>query len=333
MRASLLSHTPNGIAMSTEVRGHQSSLQSITDRLVESYSDCGQTHHLGHEPLPSQTAVNEILTDLFEVLYPGYGQRQNLHQGNIAYHVGGIIDGLYDKLLVQICRALKHERCRGESDDVCEEEAERRTTEMLQALPELRHLLELDVAAAFRGDPAARSHHEIIFCYPGLEAVTIYRLANILYRLNVPFIPRMMTELAHVRTGIDIHPGATIGPGFFIDHGTGVVIGETTLIGENVKVYQGVTLGALSFDRDDSGQLVHGAYKRHPTLADNVVVYANATILGGNTVIGEGAVIGSNVWLTRSVEPYSVVVLESPRHRVKGGRDPKATEDILMYHI
>src|SRR5205823_790412 len=150
-------------------------------------------------------------------------------------------------------------------------------------LADVRKVLELDVEAAYRGDPAARSHHEIIFCYPGLEAITVYRVAHELHHLGVPFIPRMMTELAHSKTGIDIHPGATIGPGFFIDHGTGVVIGETTEIGRGVKLYQGVTLGALSFTKDDDGTLLKGGYKRHPTLHDGVVVYANATILGGKT--------------------------------------------------
>ena len=196
----------------------------------------------------------------------------------------------------------------------------------------MRETLEADVDAAYKGDPAAKSHYEVVFSYPGLEAITVFRLAHELYELRVPFIPRMMTEQAHRSTGIDIHPGASIGEGFFIDHGTGVVIGETCHIGKRVKLYQGVTLGALSFDRDESGELVHGAYKRHPTLSDHVVVYANATILGGRTVIGEGAVIGSNVWLTRSVEPYAVVVLDNPQHKVKGGRT-RTEQEALMYHI
>jgi serine O-acetyltransferase len=181
-------------------------------------------------------------------------------------------------------------------------------------------VLEKDVEAAFRGDPAAKSHHEIIFCYPGFEAITVYRVAHELHTLGVPYIPRMMTEFAHAKTGIDIHPGAAIGEGFFIDHGTGVVIGETTDIGTHVKLYQGVTLGALSFDRDDSGELKHGSYKRHPTLEDHVVVYANATILGGQTTVGRGSVIGSNVWLTESVPPGTTVVLEKPRLRLKGAK-------------
>jgi serine O-acetyltransferase len=194
----------------------------------------------------------------------------------------------------------------------------------------VRKTLELDVEAAFRGDPAARSHHEIIFCYPGLEAITVYRVAHELYALAVPFIPRMMTELAHAKTGIDIHPGARIGPGFFIDHGTGVVIGETTDIGVGVKLYQGVTLGALSFTKDGDGVLTKGAYKRHPTLEDGVVVYANATILGGQTVIGTRAVVGSNVWLTESVPPDTTVVLEKPKLRLKGA---KPNNEPLTYEI
>jgi serine O-acetyltransferase len=318
--------------MATDIRLKETELSTVTDQLVESYSACGRLHHLGHEPLPSREAVADILADLGEVLYPGYGRRQNLHAGNIAYYVGSLVDSLHDKLTEQITRALKHDRCREDADYDCEAEAQHKALALLGKLPAVRTLLEQDVEAAYRGDPAAKSHHEIIFCYPGLDAITVYRLAHELHRLKVPYIPRIMTELAHGRTGIDIHPGAAIGPGFFIDHGTGVVIGETTDIGREVKLYQGVTLGALSFDRDGAGELVHGSYKRHPTLQDHVVVYANATILGGQTVIGEGAVVGSNVWLTKSVEPYAVVVLDNPQHKVKGGKS-RAAQESLMYHI
>lgn len=320
--------------MATDIRLKETELQTVTDDLVDSYTDCGRLHHLGHEPLPSRDAIADILADLYEVLYPGYGRRQNLHAGNIQYHVGNLVDGLHDKLTQQITRALKHERCRGDADFDCEAEAQQKAIALLRKLPDVRKILERDVEAAFRGDPAAKSDHEIIFCYPGLEAITTHRVAHELYAMAIPFLPRMMTEYAHMRTGIDIHPGAKIGPGFFIDHGTGVVIGETTDIGENVKLYQGVTLGALSFDRDEGGELVHGNYKRHPTLRDNVIVYANATILGGKTVVGEAAVIGSNVWLTKSVEPYSVVVLDNPQHKVKGGRPPSMQGDeALMWFI
>ena len=178
--------------------------------------------------------------------------------------------------------------------------------------------------AAYDGDPACKSLDEVIFCYPGLEAITVYRLANLLYKLNVPLIPRIMTEWAHSRTGIDIHPGATIGKYFFIDHGTGVVIGETTDIGDWVKLYQGVTLGALSFATDAEGNLVRGT-KRHPTIEDHVVIYANATVLGGKTVIGHDAVIGSSVWITSSVSPHTTVTMEKPRLNV---RDPRLLRPI-----
>jgi len=318
--------------MATDLSLKETELQNVTESLVESYSACGRLHHLGHEPLPSREAVAEILQDLSEILYPGYGRRQNLHAGNIVYHVGNLVDGLHDKLTEQITRAIRHDRCQEDPELDCEAAAQQHAITLIQRLPEVRNTLEQDVEAAYRGDPAAKSHHEIIFCYPGLEAITTYRIAHELYRLKVPYIPRMMTEYAHSRTGIDIHPGATIGPGFFIDHGTGVVIGETCEIGTHVKLYQGVTLGALSFDRDGEGELVHGAYKRHPTLRDEVVVYANATILGGLTIVGEGAVIGSNVWLTKSVEPYAVVVLDNPQHKVKGGYT-RAQQQALMYHI
>jgi serine O-acetyltransferase len=190
-------------------------------------------------------------------------------------------------------------------------------------------VLEQDVQAAFEGDPAAKSFREIIFCYPGLEAVSIYRIAHEMLLLDVPLIPRMMTEHAHSKTGIDIHPGARIGTGFFIDHGTGVVIGETCDIGTNVKLYQGVTLGALSFPRDAAGNIIRGM-KRHPTLEDEVVVYANATILGGDTVIGHHAVIGSNVWLTQSVAPHTVVLLEKPSLRFKGPNNPGHNLDYVI---
>jgi serine O-acetyltransferase len=187
-------------------------------------------------------------------------------------------------------------------------------------LPALRQVLATDVEAAFAGDPACKSLDEVIFCYPGFEAITVYRLAHWLHELEVPLIPRMMTEWAHSRTGIDIHPGARIGKHFFIDHGTGVVIGETCDIGDWVKLYQGVTLGALSFPKDEQGNLVRGV-KRHPTIQDRVVIYANATILGGQTTIGHDSVIGSNVWLTESVEPRTTVTMEKPQLRMRGAQD------------
>ena len=188
--------------------------------------------------------------------------------------------------------------------------------DFVAALPEVRRLVETDVQAAYDGDPAATSRMEVVMAYPGLYAVTIHRLAHVLYKLKVPIIPRVMSELAHSKTGIDIHPGATIGERFFIDHGTGVVIGETTVIGRNVRLYQGVTLGGLSFDKDSNGALVKGL-KRHPNIEDNVVIYANATILGGDTTIGHDSEIGGNVWIKESVPPYSRVYNKPPAPVIK----------------
>src|SRR5206468_943167 len=299
------------------------------EALVATYTDCKYSNHLGHKPLPSREVVNEVLTDLMDILYPGYWRRQNLHMGNVEYHVGDVIDGLHDKMTQQIARVLRHDCDRSEEGLDFERLAQQKTIDFLKQLPELRYTLERDVQAAYAGDPAAKSCHEIIFCYPGLEAVTIYRIAHELLLLGVPLIPRIMTEYAHSKTGIDIHPGARIGPSFFIDHGTGVVIGETCDIGRHVKLYQGVTLGALSFPRDAAGNIIRGM-KRHPTLQDDVVVYANATILGGDTVIGHHAVVGSNVWLTQSVEPYTVVTIEKPSLRIKG---PEAREAGPSYQI
>jgi serine O-acetyltransferase len=305
--------------MATDIKLKEG-LSEITDAIVDTYTECSRTSHLGHKPLPSREAVADIITDLMDVLFPGYWRRQNLHIGNVIYHVGDLIDRLHDKLIVQIARALRHEQyCTGECDAQTldlEAMAQQKTIELLRKLSDIRLLLEQDVEAAFEGDPAAKSYHEIIFCYPGLEAVTIYRIAHELLLLGVPLIPRMMTELAHSKTGVDIHPGARIGPGFFIDHGTGVVIGETCDIGRGVKLYQGVTLGALSFPRDAAGNIIRGM-KRHPTLEDDVVVYANATILGGDTVIGHHAVVGSSVWLTHSVAPNTAVTMEKPSLRIK----------------
>ena len=188
--------------------------------------------------------------------------------------------------------------------------------EFVAALPEVRRLVDTDVQAAYDGDPAATSRMEVVMAYPGLYAVTIHRLAHVLYKLKVPIIPRVMSELAHSKTGIDIHPGATVGERFFIDHGTGVVIGETTIIGRNVRLYQGVTLGGLSFDKDANGALVKGL-KRHPNIEDNVVIYANATILGGDTTIGHDSEIGGNVWIKESVPPYSRVYNKPPAPVIK----------------
>jgi len=303
--------------MPANERSRDKILSGLTERLVATYEECGRIHHLGHTPLPSYAEIVEILIDLRELLYPGYGRRQNLSLSNVVYHVGDLLDSLLERLTVQIARALRHSECGTvERTAGVEGQAAEIAAQFLDRLPALRSLLAEDSQAAFDGDPAAKGLSEIIFCYPGLAAVTIYRLAHELHRLGVPLIPRMMTEYAHSKTGIDIHPGATIGPRFFIDHGTGVVIGETTEIGVGVKVYQGVTLGALSFPKDDEGQIVRNK-KRHPTIEDHVVLYANATILGGDTVIGHHSVIGSSVWITRSVEPFTTITIENPRLKEK----------------
>lgn len=304
--------------MATDVRLKET-LPALTDRIVETYGECGGIHHLGHSPLPSYREVVEILGDFREILYPGYGRRQNLHGGNVNYHVGALIDSLHDRLTQQVARALRHDCKSRDLESDFEAEAQLIAIRLLEQIPDLRTVLADDVQAAYEGDPAAKNLDEILFCYPGVSAVTVFRIAHELFRLNVPLIPRMMTEYAHGKTGIDIHPGATIGRRFFIDHGTGVVIGETTHIGDGVKVYQGVTLGALSFPRDETtGELLRGE-KRHPTIQDEVVIYANATILGGKTVIGHHSIIGSSAWLTRSVEPYTTVTIESPQLRYRSG--------------
>jgi serine O-acetyltransferase len=304
-------------------------LAAITHRIVATYGECGAIHHLGHSSLPSYREVVDILADLREILYPGYGRRQNLHLANVANHVGDLIDSLHDRLSQQIARAFRYDCRAADSQTDIDAKAQAIVIRFLETIPELRRVIAEDVQAALDGDPAAKSHDEIVFCYPGVAAVTVYRLAHELNRLDVPLIPRMMTEYAHGKSGIDIHPGARIGHRFFIDHGTGVVIGETTEIGCDVKLYQGVTLGALSFPRDEeTGLIVRGA-KRHPTIEDGVVIYANATILGGQTVIGHHSVIGSSAWLTRSIAPYTTVTIESPQLRYREANDGIADADYL----
>jgi serine O-acetyltransferase len=310
-----------GYAVATDIRLKES-LPVLTERIVDTYAEVGSINHLGHCPLPNYDTIIAITDDLKEILYPGYRRRDGLHLGNVTYHVGDLIDRLHDTLTVQISRALRHEAikiggCDPRLSNDFESLGQTKAVAFLEQLPELRKILALDVQAAYDGDPACKSLDEVIFCYPGLDAITVYRLAHLLHGLNIPLIPRMMTEWAHSRTGIDIHPGAQIGYYFFIDHGTGVVVGETTEIGQWVKLYQGVTLGALSFATDVEGNLVRGT-KRHPTIEDRVVVYANATILGGKTVVGHDSVIGSSAWLTHSVAPGSIVTMESPRLRIRG---------------
>ncbi len=290
--------------------------QAIT-ALVNSYIDVGvKIHHLDRRPLPSHAEIIRVLVTIHELLFPGYIGPQGLPGAALRLHVEARMAWLYETLTEQVKRAINHGQ---KIDAVCGAIAEREAAdcaaEFLLRLPALRETLAGDVQAAYDGDPAAVCLDEIIFSYPSTYAVMAYRLAHELYKLQVPLIPRIMTEHAHHRTGIDIHPGTRIGSRFFIDHGTGVVIGGTAVIGNNVKLYQGVTLGAFSFDKDADGRLVRNT-KRHPTIEDDVVIYAGATILGGETIIGRGSVIGGNVWLTHSVPPNTRVLQESPGLRI-----------------
>ncbi|HYJ47517.1 MAG TPA: hypothetical protein VEV81_12965 [Pyrinomonadaceae bacterium] len=284
--------------------------------LVESYSTGDiKIHHLDRQPLPSHAEIIRVLVTIHELLFPGYIGAQGLTGASLSDHVRQRMAWLYEVLTEQIKRAVSHANRIGEACEVTDREAGDCAAAFLNEFPALRELLAADVQAAYEGDPAATGLDEIIFSYPGIYAVMVYRLAHQLHTMRVPLMPRIMTEHAHHRTGIDIHPGTRIGSPFFIDHGTGVVIGGTAIIGNNVKIYQGVTLGAFSFDKDASGQLVRDT-KRHPTIEDDVVIYAGATILGGETIIGRGSVIGGNVWLTHSVPPGTRVLQDSPNLRI-----------------
>ena len=287
-----------------------------TSALLESYMTGGvKIHHLDRRPLPAHAEVIRVLATLHELLFPGYIGAQGLTGTALRLHVESRMAWLYEALTEQISRAINHGKKIEDACDVTDRAAADCAAEFLARLPEVRATLATDVQAAYDGDPAAGCFDEIIFSYPGLYAITTYRLAHELHRLRVPLMPRIMTEHAHHRTGIDIHPGTQIGARFFIDHGTGVVIGGTAQIGTNVKLYQGVTLGAFSFDKDGKGELVRNT-KRHPTIEDDVVIYAGATILGGDTVIGRGSIIGGNVWLTHSIPPGTHVRQESPNLRI-----------------
>jgi serine O-acetyltransferase len=299
-----------------DIAARQNKLASIMERVAASYDESTpKIHHLDRMPLPSREDAAAILGALEEVLYPGYFTTGGVTHQGIIYRVQERVGWLFEHLRDQISKGFRHmKELDGElalaGDDIAEEYA----YTFLESIPEVRRMLAKDVLAAYDGDPAAHCIDEILLSYPAAYAITAYRAAHELHRIGVPLLPRMLTELAHSRTGIDIHPGASIGESFFIDHGTGVVIGETTIIGNNVKLYQGVTLGALSFPKDEKGRLLRGQ-KRHPTIEDRVVIYAGATILGGETVIGEGSIIGGNVWLTESVPPGSRVAQAEPKPR------------------
>ncbi len=291
-------------------------LDKVVRAVCGTYEDACGVNHIEGFNLPGEEEVLGILHDLTEVLFPGYRGKKSLSLRTVRFHVGEILARVSGELRSQIVRATNY-NCTMEKCDNCDvpRRADEAVAHLLNRLPALRETLKTDVAAAFEGDPAAKTLDEIVLSYPGLRAITIHRIAHELYACQVPLIPRMMGEYAHRTTGIDIHPGATIGRSFFIDHGTGVVIGETAVIGERVKIYQGVTLGALSFPKDAAGNVIKGV-KRHPNIEDEVTIYSGATILG-NITIGRGAVIGGNVWLTEDVAPGTTITMPRPELQVR----------------
>lgn len=282
-------------------------LERIVLKVAESYGGGRGIDSLESAALPNQRQVVEAVEHLKHVLYAGFYSTRDLTGQNLPHTIADHVYDAFDILLEQVSRAVVYRRQRGgvpDEEDVAW--SEKTVLEVLDQIPRIRADLHEDLQAAYDGDPAAESIEEIVFSYPAIEAITCYRLARELFVRQTPLIPRIISEYAHTRTGIDIHPGAKIGKAFFIDHGTGVVIGSTTVIGDGVKIYQGVTLGALSIPRDQCGELIRNS-KRHPTIEDEVTIYAGATILGGETVVGRGSVIGGNVWLTESVPPNSRV--------------------------
>lgn len=295
---------------------YKTKIGTLVDSISESYKkECYiAPHDLGF--LPNRSAIIDITKALRQLCFPSYFGRTNFRREIQDYHIGELLVCIIESMTKQITLALKHQAGRSEShpEEHYQQEAEKICYEFMSKIPQIREYLATDVIAAFDGDPAAKSKDEIIFCYPGVFAISIHRLAHELFKLSVPLIPRIMSEYAHNITGIDIHPGATVGKYFFIDHGTGVVIGETAVIGEHVKIYQGVTLGALS---TRGGQKLRGV-RRHPCLEDEVTVYSGASILGGETVIGKGVVIGSNVFITKSVLEGTKVSIKTPELHFSG---------------
>ena len=308
---------------------------TAVEGLLDSYVSLGGINHIEGHNLPTQSAVRTIMRDLEAVLYPGYFEAERIGVRNVRYAIGQRCARIFQMLSQEVCKSLEHsDRCETAGDQFSSERAmlraEEIALELLESLPAIREVLHEDADAAVAGDPAARSHVEVLLAYPSMRAIGIYRVAHLLHKKRVPLIPRMMTEWVHARTGIDIHPGARIGAGIFIDHGTGVVIGETAQIGRRCKLYQGVTLGAISVEKSEPAGW--DPVKRHPTLEDDVTVYSGATILGGQTVIGAGSVIGGNVWLTRSVPAGTRVQIEPPYliYRAKGSKPVKEPIDYVI---
>jgi serine O-acetyltransferase len=286
-------------------------LEESTERVTRSILDEARTRHISTAFLPDRQEVDRILEQLFWLLFPGFFGPRELTERTLRTHVASVLTDVSRGLFEQLSGSLRYEQSMerpgfGNHSREHDARALQAVDAFLTKLPDVRAMLGFDVQAAYDGDPAAHHTDEAVFCYPGLRAIAVHRLAHELYRLEIPLIPRMMSERAHAVTGVDIHPGARIGKSFFIDHGTGVVIGETTIIGDHCKVYQGVTLGAKSFPKDERGRLKRDV-RRHPTLEDHVTVYAGATILGGDVIIGAGSVVSGGVFLTKSVPPGHVV--------------------------
>ncbi len=298
-------------------------LPSLVDEIIQNYEKFGSMDHLEGKDLPSKKVVIEVLEDLLTIFFPGYLGKTGITKSNIKYFLGNTLTSVYTRLTEEVEKSLKC-ICRKIKEcptDICQQRAEVVVKELLEKIPELRSLLSGDIEAAYNGDPAAFNSEEVILSYPCVLAITTYRIAHELYLRGVPLIPRIMSEHVHSQTGIDIHPGAKIGKNFFIDHGTGVVIGETAEIGDNVKIYQGVTLGALSFPKDEKGRLIRGR-KRHPTLGNNVVIYSGATLLGADAVIGDDVVIGGNVWITSRVASGTTITIAPPELKYKKKKQP-----------
>jgi serine O-acetyltransferase len=291
---------------------HRKELPKVISTILASMEDSRCFAHVGDEPIHFSTSVKEMIDKFREILFPGYFSKEKIDSANMIYNLGQGISKLYDILSEQIVHVLRHDCLRyGKTCSECESSGNDVALEVIQAIPRLRVTLAEDIKGAYDGDPAAKSHDEVIFSYPGLYAITVYRIAHILFNQGVPQLPRIMTEHAHSMTGIDIHPGAKIGERFVIDHGTGIVVGETSVIGNNVRIYQNVTIGALSLP-PNAGEKLRGS-KRHPTIEDDVIIYSGATILGGETVVGARSVVGGNVWLTSSIPQDTKVFIDSPR--------------------
>ncbi|MGP8201830.1 MAG: serine O-acetyltransferase [Limisphaerales bacterium] len=292
----------------------------LTDQLIASYARVGGINHLDGKNLPSKTAISSISCDLLRLLFPGFFDEKSIHSSQLKVEIATLMDSVLQRLEEEIYKSLDYAHKTDKKD--LSRRSHTLTLNFLSNLPRIRDLLAMDTEAAFQGDPAALSKEEVIVAYPFIEAIAVQRLAHELYLQKIPLIPRIMTEWAHSRTGIDLHPGARIGSHFFIDHGTGTVIGETAVIGEHVKMYQGVGLVARSLA---GGQLLRGK-KRHPTIESHVTIYANATIVGGETIVGAGSTIGASVFLTQSVPPNSLVTYENMDVRVTNKADERPTD-------